>query len=135
MNQVYSTAVIIPFTYLVQIALTANQAGQQQLTMAADSVFELLRILAVTDADDDAFPPNNFAIQITDSTTSHQMSNARVPQAIYTAYTYQGPGNDEKYPIRFPAQAQVLFDFLNLTSGTINVSVALKGYKIYQTGC
>ncbi len=123
---------IIPFTYLVSSgALAANAAGQVPLVLAADCAFELQGYVAscTEDADTDIIP-NNFSVQIIDQSTGRLMSNIRVPQRMFASSTYNGM-TCEKYPIRFPANCTLLFDFLNLTTNANTILVGLKGYKLY----
>ncbi len=123
---------IIPFTYLVSSgALAGNAAGQVPLTMAADCAFELLGFVASCTADADAdVIPNNFSVQMIDQSTGRLMSNFRIPQRMFASSTYNSMCY-EKYPIRFPANCTLLFDFLDLSGGTNTINIGLKGYKLY----
>ncbi len=131
-DTIYKNTLIIPFTYIVTQVLTAGQAAQTQLTMASDSAFELLSFVASStlDADTDVIP-NQFSVQVTDQSTGRQLSNARVPQRMYVSSTYTA-GAVEKYPIRFPAQCVLLFDFLDTNGGGQTITFGLKGYKLIQ---
>ncbi len=133
-DTVFKNTLIIPFTYIVTQAITTGQAVQTQLTMASDSSFELLEFVASSTLDGDAdVIPNQFSVQVTDQSTGRQLSNARVPQRMYVASTYTA-GSVEKYPIRFPAQCVLLFDFLDISGSgdSQTVTFGLKGYKLIQ---
>lgn len=128
----YENKLIIPFTYIVTGTLTSGSTVQSTLTMAADSAFELMCILASSSYDgSDDIAPNLFSVQITDQSTGRQLSNARVPQRCIGGVTANGWGAVEKYPIRFPASCIMLFDFLELASQSQTVTIALKGYKLF----
>lgn len=129
----FPTTQIIPFTYVISSgAMAGNASAQVSLTMQADSSFELLRILGTSSLDTDAETiPNNFSLLITDQSTGRMLSNIRVPQRLVTMQSMQGM-MDEKYPIRFPASCVLLFDFLDLSGNTNTVTIALKGYKLFQ---
>ena len=131
--QTYPTSLIIPFDYVTVAALTANATGTATLQMASDSAFELLRILAWSSADvPTQYWQNNFSCLMTDQSTGRQLASANVAQSCLVTNAYQY-GNDEKYPILFPAQAIVNFAFANLTAGNLTINIVFKGYKIYQT--
>lgn len=125
-----NTRNILPFEYLVSSgAMAASAAAQVTLTLQADSNFELQALMGSSSLDADTdFMPNNFSCQITDQSTGRQLMSARIPQRILV-----GPSNGslmERHRIVFPAQAILLFDFLNLDSGNANtVTFVLKGYK------
>lgn len=135
MSQSLNSDKILPFSYLVSSgAMAGNAAAQVTLTMAADSSFELMCILAsaTSDAESDIIP-NGWSCQITEQSTGRQLSNARIPQRALAGYAnYGSPGAVEKYPIRFPASCVMLFDFLDLSASTNTVSLVLKGYKVFQ---
>jgi hypothetical protein len=124
---------ILPFTYLFPaIVIPALGQVQQNLQMASDSYFELLRYVGISSADNPTdYAPNNFSVQLTDQSTGKQMMSGQVPQAMAITRSYQF-GNDEKYPIQFPAQTIVVGTFINLTNSQLTVTFGLKGYKIFQ---
>ena len=131
--QTYPTSLIIPFDYVTAFSLSANATGTATLQMASDSAFELLRILAVSSADTPtAYWQNNFSCLMTDQSTGRQLASSNVPQCCLVTNAYQY-GNDEKYPILFPAQAIVNFALANLTAANLTGSIIFKGYKIFQT--
>jgi len=122
---------IIPFMYVVVTnVIAANGNAQQTLGLAADSEFELHYILGTCTEDVDTdFMPNNFSCQITDQSTGRNLSNLRVP-----ARNLCGPSNGSIFmrrPVIFPAQANLLFDFLNLTGNNNTITLTLVGYKIF----
>jgi hypothetical protein len=132
----YPNKLIVPFTYIVTFNnIAAGAVVNAPIQMAADSVFELLRTPCVTSADlSTDFAPNNIAIQLTDGSTGQLLSSATVPQAMLCSRSYQ-IGNDEKYPIQFPALAQVQVAVTNLLAiPLVLVTFGLRGYKIFQKG-
>ncbi len=131
----YPNKLIVPFTYMITILnIAPGVPANQPIIMAADSVFELLRMVAVTSADNPTdFAPNNCSIQLTDGSTGQLLSSAAVPQAMFVTRSYQY-GNDEKYPIQFPALAQVQVTINNLLLVNLSVNFGLRGYKIFQKG-
>lgn len=131
----YPNKLIVPFTYMITLVnIAPGVPANQPIIMAADSVFELLRIVCVTSADNPTdFAPNNCSIQLTDGSTGQLLSSAAVPQAMFVTRSYQY-GNDEKYPIQFPALAQVQVTINNLLLVNLTVNFGLRGYKIFQKG-
>jgi hypothetical protein len=132
----YPNKLIVPFTYiLVFNNIAAGVPAQGQIVMAADSVFELMRIVAITSADlSTDYAPNNCSFQLTDGSTGQLLSSAAVPQALAVTRTYQY-GNDEKYPIQFPALATVAVTCNNLLAvNLVQVTLGLRGYKIFNKG-
>lgn len=128
----FPTELCLFFTYQAQIALIAGANGSVPIQFAADSTFELLRILALTSADVAGnYWQNNFSVQMQDGATGRYMSGVRIPQSCFTTNAFQY-GNDEKYPIRFPANSVVNCDVLNLTAAPIVVNIFMKGYKFFQ---
>lgn len=127
----YPNTLILPFTYLVSSgALAGNGSSQVTLTLAADSSFELLGFVAsaTSDAVGNVIP-NGFSLQISDQSTGRFLSNVRVPQRMFASSTYNQMCQ-EKYPIRFPANCTLLFDFLDLSAGANTILIGLKGYKL-----
>jgi len=133
MNPPLPTSKIIPFTYMFQpLTLAALAPGTSTLQMAADSAFELLRMLGISSLDNPTdIAPNNFSVQLIDQSTGQQLTSGQVPQAMYCTRSYQW-GNDEKYAIQFPAQSIVIGSFVNLQNAQITINFGLKGYKIFQ---
>jgi len=131
--QTYPTSLIIPFDYVYTAVLTANGSSSGVLQLASDSTFELMRILVLTSADVPTnYWNNNFTVQATDQSTGRQLSNSPVQQCNFATNAYQY-GNDEKYPILFPAQGIIQFAIVNLLNTALTVNLTLKGYKIFQT--
>lgn len=129
----YPNTLVLPFTYLVSSgSMSGNSSTQVTLTMAADCSFELLAFVAscTSDADTDVIP-NGFSVQITDQSTGRNLSNARIPQRMFSSSTYASMAY-EKYPIRFPASCVLLFDFLETSGSTNTINIGLKGYKLYS---
>ena len=122
---------VLPFIYLVSsTALTGNGSSVQTLAMQADSEFELHQFAASSSIDAAAnVMPNNFSVQITDLSTGRQLMSARIPQRVLC-----GPANGGfgllRRPIIFAAQANLSFDFLDLSGSTNTVSLCLIGYKL-----
>ena len=129
MASLNKTDKIIAFDYLTTITLAANGNGQAVLTLAADSQFELHGFLGNSSADlATDYAPNNFSCQMSDQSTGRQFSNVRIPQSLLV-----GVGRFallERRPITFPALGTILFDFLNLTAGSLTANIVLKGYKL-----
>lgn len=129
----YESKLIIPFSYVVTGVLTSGSTVQSTLTLAADSSFELMCFLASSTYDSaDDVAPNLFSVQIQDQSTGRLLSNARVPQRCFGGVTANGWGAVEKYPIRFPANCTLLFDFLELASQSQTATIVLKGYKLFN---
>lgn len=127
---------VLPFTYLVTIALSSLGVGSTNLTMEASSSFEHHFWMASTDQDQvqsstiAAIFPNNFKCQITDQSSGRQLTSGQVPQRILF-----GPANQSVRQIRpvvFPPNAILQFDFTNLVAGTTNITIGLMGYKIFN---
>ena len=131
-TQFYPNTLILPFSYVVtSLSIPASSQATVNLTMASDCSFELLALLGTSTLDSTSPTPNKFAVQIIDQSTGRSMSSSRIPQNCFGSYTYQGIAY-EKYPVRFPAQCVMQFDFLNLDTGNANIcTVVLKGYKLY----
>ncbi len=127
----YPNTLILPFTYLVSSgAVAANGNAQVTLTMSSDAAFELLGFVASATSDAVAnVIPNGFSLLITDQSTGRQLSNTRIPQRMFGSSTYNQMCQ-EKYPIRFPANCTLLFDFLDLSGQTNTINIGLKGYKL-----
>jgi hypothetical protein len=129
----YPTSLIIPFSYMTTVTVAASASAPAVIQMASDSVFELMRFLCITSADVPTnYFNNNFTCLITDQSTGRQLASTAIPQACLVTDSYQF-GNDEKYPIMFPAQGIVNFVFNNLTQATLTINLVMKGYKIFQT--
>lgn len=134
--QNYRSNNVLPFTYIVTLALASLANGTVNLTLEANSEFELHYMMGSTDQDQvqsttvAAQYPNNFTCQITDQSSGRQLSTAKVPQRILF-----GPANRNLpmiRPVVFPPNAVLQFDMTNLVSGsTTNVTVGLVGYKIF----
>lgn len=133
----FPTTFCLPFTYQVTIGTTqspilpnAQQGGKIQF--AADSTFELLRILGNSSADVPTnYFQNNFQVQLQDGASGRYMSDQPIPQMCMVTDAYQY-GNDEKYPIRFPANSILSVNVTNLLNANLIVSIFLKGYKFFQ---
>lgn len=132
--QTMPTSLITPFCYLVQAANIAALGNQTvTLQLASDSAFELLRLLGYSSADTPSnYFQSNFSALIIDQSTGRQLANQAIPQQCLTTNAMQF-GNDEKYPILFPAQGILQIQFTNLTNATLTASLVLRGYKIFQT--
>lgn len=122
---------VIPFTYVVDIELGANALGSVNLTLAADSWFELAAYRAVTDNNDAAtdFTPNYFSCQITDAGTGRQLQSTKTQQAVLCGNAFNG--NQEARPIKFAPNTVLQFDFQNLTADTVKIQLGLVGYKYF----
>lgn len=120
---------ILPFWYnVVSPALTSGGTGQTVLTLQADSDFELFQLMGTCTADlDTDFMPNNFSVQITDQSTGRILMNNRISERQLCS-----PANGGailRRGVIFPAQAVLLFDFLDLSGGSNTAQVTLMGYK------
>lgn len=121
----------IPFVYIVTVSLTSGATGTASLTMASDSLFELHKINAWASRNTESdVEDNTFSVQIQDTSSGQLLSSARVPQAILAPR--QSGGNRMARPIIFPPSALLQFDFLELSSGTNNVTLSLEGFKIFD---
>lgn len=130
----YPNTLILPFIYqFPTFTLNAAASGDQTLQMSSDSAFELQRITCTTSADNPTdFGPNYFSAQLVDQSTGRQLSNFNIDQASLCTRSYQY-GNDQKYPVLFPAQCIIQGKFTNLLPGlAITIKFCLEGYKIYQ---
>lgn len=131
--QTYPTSLIVPFSYIGTITLAAAAGSNTVIQMASDSTFELVRFLGLSSADVPTnYWNNNFTVQLTDQSTGRLLSAAPIPQCLFVTNAYQF-GNDEKYPIMWPAQAIINLAFVNLTNAQLTVNFVLKGYKIFAT--
>lgn len=136
----FPTKRIVPFIYLTQFTGTAvilpGATGTQVIQMAADSAFELWRIFCITSLDlPTDYAPNNCLISIQDGSSGQYFNSAAIPQAMMVTRSYQA-GNEQKYPIQFPANAAVTVAVTSLQSpGGANLGVyfGLQGYKIFNT--
>lgn len=123
---------VLPFVYVVgPITLASSANGSQNLTLEANSWFELHYLMASSDQDADTdFIPNQFTVQITDQSSGRQLTSGKVPQRCLV-----GPSNHTMRQIRpvvFPPNAVLQFDFTNLIAGTNIVTLTLHGYKIFN---
>ena len=128
--QDYRSNNILPAWYEVVITLSSGGTGTNTLVLEQASQFELHQIFGSSSADADTdFMPNNFSLQITDNSTGRQFMNARVPQRNLCAPS--NGGYRLLRPVIFPPLANLLFDALDLSSGSNTVTISLAGYKIY----
>jgi|GEM_PF-3435163 len=124
-----------PFTYIVPITLTANASGSYTLILANDSEFDLQVIEASTipnSTNETASTiTNNFSVLMRDVTGGRDYSTAPVPRFLLAGIA---PTNvvTEGRCIRFPRKQQFEFQFLNLTAVSLAITLALKGYKVFQ---
>jgi lysophospholipase L1-like esterase len=124
-----------PFTYIVPITLAASTAGSYSLILANDSEFDLQTIEAstiVAGVNETATTiTNNFTVLIRDVTGGRDYSTAPVPRFLLAGIA---PTNvvTEGRCIRFPRKQQFEFQFLNLTTGSLAITLSLKGYKVFQ---
>lgn len=127
----YRTQNIIPFDYVIVLALTSGGSLVGNLVMAQDSQFELHQwaASAAADADTDTMP-NNFSVQVMDLSTGRAFSNLRVPQRAFSAPS--NPFYRLMRPVLFPAAANVQFDALDLSSSTNAVTLVMRGFKLFH---
>jgi hypothetical protein len=134
-----------PFTYIVPITLAGTNAGSYTLIMANDSEFDLQTIEASTRIGTTSGSPavttyanensnsllNSFTLLIRDITGGRDYSTAPVPRFCLAGIA---PLNivQEGRCIRFPRKQQLEFQFLNLYSDYLQITVSLKGYKVFQ---
>lgn len=129
----FQTDALIPFDYLVSSGSIATAASiVTTLTLQADSRFELHWIFGTSSEDTDTDTmPNNFEVQISDQATGRLLSNARLPQRCFC-----GPANAGFFrllrPISFPPQANLQFDWLNVSGQTATARLVLRGFKIFS---
>ena len=125
-------AVQQPFTYIVPITLSASSSGSYSLILANDSEFDLQTIEASTSADtNNNAIANNFTLLMRDITGGRDYSTAPVPRFLLAGIAPQNIVQEGRC-IRFPRKQQIEFQFLNLTASSLIVTVALKGYKVFQ---
>jgi hypothetical protein len=125
-------AVQQPFTYIVPITLSASSSGSYSLILANDSEFDLQTIEASTSADTTSSAiVNNFSLLMRDITGGRDYSTAPVPRYLLAGIAPQNIVQEGRC-IRFPRKQQIEFQFLNLTASSLTVTVALKGYKVFQ---
>jgi hypothetical protein len=131
-NEAIPLAVQQPFTYIVPITLAASTAGSYSLILANDSEFDLQTIEASTSADTNSSQlANNFSLLMRDITGGRDYSTAPVPRFLLAGIAPQNIVQEGRC-IRFPRKQQIEFQFLNLTASSLTVTVALKGYKVFQ---
>jgi hypothetical protein len=131
-NEAIPLAVQQPFTYIVPITLAASTAGSYSLILANDSEFDLQTIEASTSADTNSSQlANNFSLLMRDITGGRDYSTAPVPRFLLAGIAPQNIVQEGRC-IRFPRKQQIEFQFLNLTTSSLTVTVALKGYKVFQ---
>lgn len=123
---------VIPFTYLVDITLGASALGSVNLTLAADSWFELANYRASTNnaAAATDFSPNYFSVLITDAGTGRQLQSTRAQQRILCGNAFFG--EDQKRPIKFSPNTVLQFDFQNLLNAELEIQLGLSGFKWFQ---
>lgn len=119
----------LPFSYVVvSPALAANGTGVSTLRIQADSDFEVQYFLGTSTADAVTdFTSNNFSVLVSDQATGRALSSARVPQRLFCGNAQNS--TPELNRVRFVAQTDLTFDFLNLTGSTLTVSIVMKGTK------
>lgn len=131
-NKVFSR--FIPFTYTVRVAfITGSSVSNANIIIDSDSTFELHQWLAISTAAVTTLGyQNGFSIMVTDATLNRQMSDARIPQALFAGSTYTNGASTEKMHVRFTPNTVLLLDLLDLTNSRDNVAyIGMKGYKLY----
>jgi hypothetical protein len=142
-NEAIPLSVQQPFTYVVPVTLAGSNAGSYTLIMANDSEFDLQTIEASTRVgttvssvttyanENSNSLVNNFTLLIRDITGGRDYSTAPVPRFCLAGIA---PLNivQEGRCIRFPRKQQIEFQFLNLHSDFLQITVVLKGYKVFQ---
>lgn len=123
---------MIPYFYAVPQVVIAAQNGTatQTLTLDTASDFLLYCFISNTTQDGTAFAPNYYTCYVKNNTTGLDITAGFIQQA-----TFAPPASlalEEKIPIRFPRQTQLLFNFTNLYTGSLTINLVLKGYKIYK---
>lgn len=123
-----------PLRLLVSLALTASQTGTANLTLPADTDFELHQIVGNSSQDDGSkFVNNNFACQIVNQTTGRAWANVPIPQSVFCGNAFQSSFN-ERYPDRLTKQTVMQFNFQELSGNGNTVNVILVGYRLIPTG-
>lgn len=123
---------MLPYEYQVPVqTFTAiGQSGTQTLVLDTASDFLFYGYLSSTSQDAGLSAPNTFTVYIKNNTTGIDLTGGFVPQAVIAP-----PASyflEEKVPIRFPRQTQLIFNFTNTFSGALSINFILKGYKIYK---
>ncbi|NBT48371.1 MAG: hypothetical protein EBT07_11270 [Actinobacteria bacterium] len=152
MAESVSSREILPFIYTVDISITSlSGTGTKTLVLGSDSEFELYGFEARTNQDmitsgaiagttttaNPVQAPDNFKILIKDISTGRDLFTNSLARSLVcgNASNLFVP---EGYKIRFPRQNQLQFDFTNLyttwptnSSNTLDITFALRGYKIF----
>lgn len=129
-GQDYRSKNLLPFDYVITLALSSGGSLVSNLVFAQDSQFELHQWAASSSADTDAdVMPNNFSVLVTDLATGRSLSNLRVPQRAWAAPA--NPFYRLVRPVIFPPAANLQFDALDLSSGTNTVTIVLRGFKLF----
>lgn len=128
----YTSNKILPFDYGVSIVLTASQNLVTNLTLAADSVFELHLISSSSSVDAVGnVTPSSFDVSIEDLSTGRKLSNIRVPQRVLNGTANAGPYRFIR-PIQFSPNANLQFDFLETSNAGNTVRLYLRGFKLFS---
>jgi hypothetical protein len=133
---------VIPFIYSIKTdAIGSLGSTSVTLVLGIDSEFELYGFEASTNqdiADINAAPqaaataqPNVFNVFITDTSTGRNFMTQPVSRALICSNSTQN-FTPEGVRIRFPRQEQFQFDFNNLTTNSLTIQFALRGYKIFN---
>lgn len=127
----YRSVNIIPFDYVISLALSSGGSLVASLTFAQDSQFELHQWAASSTKNGDTdVMPNDFSVLVTDLSTGRSLSNLRVPQRCFAAPA--NPFYRLIRPVIFPPGANLQFDALDLAADTNTVTIVLRGLKIFQ---
>lgn len=135
----------IPFDYVVTTSSMAASTtpglgnNAQQLILDQDTWFELISIQATCSLDTDTSQmPNFFSVAMIDNSSGRLFSGGptgspfgvQVPQACITPYN---PEYIFRRKVFFPPNANLLFNFVNLSTGSANIAtLALRGYRHYE---
>ena len=122
---------VVPFIYAVEITLTASSLGSSNITLSADSWFELVSLDASTDqaSNQTDYNPNSFSVLITDQGTGRALSSAKIHQRNICGNACHG--RFQRNSVRFAPQTTLQFEFQNLVSATNNIQLSLVGYKLF----
>lgn len=128
--KIYSDS-MIPFTYVVSVTCGASAIGSAVLQLDNSSDFVLTNVFAVSTQDNPLQPsPNNFDVIFSDTGTSRQFMNDYVPQPLLAGNAFNGTPEDAR--VTFIKNTNLNINVRNKVASTNVVTVAFKGYKVFN---
>lgn len=120
---------MLPFIYMLTLAVGVNGQATGVITIEQDSFFELHHIHGNSSLDAPTdFHPNNFSLAIKDNSTSRFLQSAAVDQSL--AFGPSTPLRQFR-PVRFAPNTTLEFTANDLVASAQTVKVALIGYKVF----